>query len=70
MTTLSFKNDSGIWISITVIIDGIEPALHNDFHNTLHCSFAEFRDIERKHESGQSYKSIIDSFQKLSKIEI
>lgn len=70
ISSYRFKNSLGIWTTIEVIIDGTEPALFNDFENTLHCSSYELKIIEENHGSGKSYRSIIESLPKLSEVEI
>ena len=70
MTTYSFKNDKGIWVCVKAIVDGTEPALYNDFDNTIHCSFFELGQIDEAHRTGKSYREIIGSMQKLSEVKI
>lgn len=70
MTSYTFKNKFGIWITILVIIDGTEPTLFNDFDNTIHYSYFRLKEIESKHNSGQNYQDIINSMHKISEVEI
>lgn len=70
ISSYRFKSNSGIWLTVEVKIDGTEPAIFNDYDNTLHCSASGLAEIERMHTRGINYRDIIESFERLSEVEI
>lgn len=70
IVTYTFKNSFGIWVTVRVVIDGTEPAILDDYSMVIHTSHSEFRDFEKAHESGKSYREIVEGLPKISEVVI